>query len=291
MRHLFVAASLLLCPLAPAVAQISVEIELQGSNLGFDQPAYPELVAVPGYPVYYAPGSASNYFFYDGMFWVFQGDTWYASSWYNGPWGVVQPGFVPFFILRVPVRYYRRPPVYFQAWQHDAPPRWGEHWGSGWERQHSGWERWDRRQVPAPAPLPVYQRQYVGDRYPQRPQQRDLRQRNYQHAPADAAVRRVYQAQGRGGPTAQQPRAEPARQQQPRAEPPRQQPPRAEPPRQQQPRAELPKQQQPRAEPPKQQQPRAEPPRQQQPRAEPPRQQQPRAEPAHQEPQRGGPER
>ena len=42
---------------------------------------------VPGYPVYYAPGLVSNYFFNDGMYWVYQDDNRYASSWHNGPWG------------------------------------------------------------------------------------------------------------------------------------------------------------------------------------------------------------
>ena len=46
---------------------------------------------MPGYPVYYAPRINSNYFFYDGMYWVYQRDNWYASSWYNGPWGLVAP--------------------------------------------------------------------------------------------------------------------------------------------------------------------------------------------------------
>ena len=35
---------------------------------------------------------------------------------------------VPLFILRVPVRYYRQPPVYFREWRSNAPPGlWGEH--------------------------------------------------------------------------------------------------------------------------------------------------------------------
>ena len=45
-------------------------------------------MAVPGYPVYYAPDIGGNYFFYDGRYWVYQDDNWYSSSWYNGPWDV-----------------------------------------------------------------------------------------------------------------------------------------------------------------------------------------------------------
>jgi hypothetical protein len=92
---------------APAGAQVSI-----GINLG----AYPDLVAVPGYPVYYAPRLDSNFFFYDGLYWVYAQDNWYASSWYDGPWDMVAPESVPLFVLRVPVRYYRQPPGYFGGW-------------------------------------------------------------------------------------------------------------------------------------------------------------------------------
>ena len=135
MRTLIVAMSLLLLPLSPANAQVSIQIGLPGISIGINQPVYPQLIQVPGYPVYYDPGAASNYFFYDGLYWVFQKDNWYASDWYNGPWALVSPQFVPVFILRVPVSYYRHPPAYFHGWQPNGPPRWGERWGHDWERQ------------------------------------------------------------------------------------------------------------------------------------------------------------
>lgn len=208
MRYLSVVMLLVLSPLSPADAQISIQIGIPSVSIGFSQPYYPELVAVPGYPVYYAPGSDSNFFFYDGLYWVYERDNWYASSWYNGPWSLVAPYEVPVFILRVPVLYYRHPPTYFSGWQRDAPPRWGDHWGHDWERQRGGWDRWDRRSVPAPAPLPVYQRQYSGNRYPQQAeQQHALRSQNYRHEPSDTSVRRVYQEQrqpARGMPQMQQ---------------------------------------------------------------------------------------
>lgn len=155
---------------------------------------FPELVPVPGYPVYYAPRMSSNYFFYDGMYWIYEDDEWYVSSWYNGPWEYVDPVFVPVYVLRVPVRYYRRPPPYFRDWRPDAPPRWGHHWGRDWERNRSGWDHWDRARVPALAPLPVYQRHYSGDRYPREDQQRDIRSNNYRYQPRDSMVREHYQA-------------------------------------------------------------------------------------------------
>ncbi len=143
MRVGLIALWMLLFSLTPATAQVSVGIGFPGVSIGINLPAYPQLVRVPGYPVYYAPSLNSNYFFYDGMYWVYQGDNWYASSWYNGPWGLVAPAVVPLYILRVPVRYYRQPPVYFGGWRADAPPRWGDHWGREWEQQRSGWDRWN----------------------------------------------------------------------------------------------------------------------------------------------------
>ncbi len=178
-----------------AIAQVSIGIGLPSVSIGINFPLYPELVQVPGYPVYYAPRMDSNYFFYDGMYWVYQSDNWYASSWYNGPWGLVGPEVVPLFVLRIPVRYYRAPPGYFRGWQADAPPRWGDHWGNSWQQRRSGWDRWDRNAVPALAPLPVYQRQYSGDRYPRAEQQPALRTQNYTYQPRETAVRQHYQDQ------------------------------------------------------------------------------------------------
>ena len=154
MRHLIIIASLLASPIV-ANAQVSVGISLPGISIGINQPAYPQLVPVPGYPVYYDPRAHANYFFYDGMYWVFHDDGWYASSWYNGPWHVVDRAYVPAYVLRVPVRYYRVPPPYFRGWRAEEPPHWGEHWGHGWEEQHRGWNDWDHRSVPPPAPLMV----------------------------------------------------------------------------------------------------------------------------------------
>ena len=131
---------MLLCSSTSVAAQVSVGIGFPGVSIGINLPVYPESMPVPGYPVYYAPQVNTNYFFYDGMYWVYQRDNWYASSWYNGPWGLVAPEAVPLFVLRVPVRYYRRPPAYFRGWRSEAPPRWGEHWGNSWEQRHSGWD-------------------------------------------------------------------------------------------------------------------------------------------------------
>jgi len=194
MRSLLLAAALLVGPVGAAQAQVSIAVGLPSIEIGVHVPVYPELVLVPGYPVYYDPHASTNYFFYDGAYWVFQNDGWYVSSWYDGPWSFVRPESVPLFVLRVPVRYYRQPPAFFHGWRGDAPPRWGEHWGRGWERRRSGWNRWDRHAAPRAAPLPVYQRQYAGDRYPRDAQrQHAVRTEHDRYQPRDAMTRQHVQ--------------------------------------------------------------------------------------------------
>ncbi len=215
MRAAFMTISLLCGMYAPtlASAQISLGFNTPGLSIGINLPVYPDFAPVPGYPVYYAPQVDANLFFYDGMYWTYTDDNWYASSWYNGPWDLIQPELVPYFVLRVPILYYRRPPVYFQSWDRRQPPRWGEHWGSGWEQNHRDWDRWDHSRAPSRAPLPNYQRQYSRDRYPSAAEQRQLHQQNYRFQPRESVDRQLL-------------RAAPARDQSPRQDrqPPNQRP-------------------------------------------------------------------
>jgi hypothetical protein len=189
-------------------------------NIGINISLFPELVQVPGYPVYYAPRHEANYFFYDGLYWVLVDDVWYSSDWYNGPWYRVAPDYVPVYLLRVPVRYYRHPPAYFRGWQPNAPPRWGEHWGRDWEQRRAGWDRWNRAAVPKPAPLPTYQRRYSGDRYPRADEQHALNNRNYSYRPRDTMVRDHVrpQVQAASAPPAQERGGKDARERAPRAQ-------------------------------------------------------------------------
>ncbi len=193
----YVVLAVLLCS-SVAAAQVGVGIGIRRENvsIGINLSTYPQLVAIPGYPVYYAPRLPMNFFFYDGMYWVFVDDNWYESTWYNGPWWLVEPDFVPVFILRIPVRYYRHPPAFFRGWRPNAPPHWGEHWGRNWEERRRGWDKWNRSAAPAPAPLPSYQRRYTGERYPRQVQeQHQLQERNYRYQPRDATVQRQYREQ------------------------------------------------------------------------------------------------
>lgn len=204
-RYLLFVLLILICSAGSVSADVSIGIGIGTPHvsIGINLPVFPRLVPVPGYPVYYAPRVSANYFFYDGMYWVFWNDAWYASDWYNGPWWLVEPEFVPLFILRIPVRYYVEPPVYFRHWHSHAPPRWGEHWGPRWEERRRGWDHWKRGSVPARAPIPVYQRRYSGDRYPRFEEQRELRSRHYRYEPRTRVVRQHFQEdRGRGsGPS------------------------------------------------------------------------------------------
>ena len=187
MRTLIVSIALALASAhAAAASNVSVSI-------GINVPTYPVLQRVPGYPVYYAPSLNTNYFFYDGMYWVFDGREWYMSAWYNGPWQLVDRYEVPVYVLRVPVRYYRARPTYFSSWAVDAPPRWDAHWGATWSERRAGWDRWSRSSVPAAAPLPTYQRAYSGTRYPQFDEQITLQSQRYTYRPRDTVVRERYE--------------------------------------------------------------------------------------------------
>jgi hypothetical protein len=213
--RILVAAWLALAGLTPAAAQVTFGFSSGPVSIGINVPTYPSLVQIPGYPVYYAPGVPTNYFFYDGLYWVFANGTWYESNWYNGPWYPVEPDAVPLFLLRVPVRYYHRPPAFFRGWRADAPPHWEEHWGRGWAEHHRDWNRWDRAHVPRAAPLPTYQRRYSGERYPRDADQAREHQREYRYQPRDQVVQQHYERHfdASRAPQAREQRAPQAREQ------------------------------------------------------------------------------
>jgi hypothetical protein len=158
-----------------------------------DVSSYPRLVLIAGSATYSAPDLSLNYFFYDGSYWVYHGDEWYRSGWYDGPWAKVSPLVVPLSVLQIPVAYYNRPRSYFSGWRADAPPRWDLHWGSAWARYRGVWDRPDRGAVAVPAPRPDYQRLYGGASYPDSAQQATLRAHYYPYRPheplADSPVK------------------------------------------------------------------------------------------------------
>lgn len=201
MRKTLVALFVTLAAAVPAAAGNS------SVTIGFDVPAYPVLQRIPDFPVYYAPRLRTNYFFYDGLYWVFDGGDWYSSAWYNGPWDDVDRYEVPAALLHVPLRYYRSRPVSFRTYRVDAAPHWHRHWGHRWAERRADWERRDARRAPAATPLPVYQRRYTHERYPAIEQQYAIRSRNYRHEPRDLAVRethREHRAHVHAAPAARQ---------------------------------------------------------------------------------------
>ena len=195
MRPALLALALLLAP-ATALSQVQINIDRGGHvSIGVNVATYPTLQRIPNYPVYYAPSvRGTNYFFYDGLYWVYEGGEWQTSSWYNGPWQRVDRYEVPAPLLRVPVRYYRAAPATFQGYRAEAAPRWNEQWGTAWTARREGWERVETRSLPAPAPLPVYQRDFSGVRYPTTiDHQAVVMTERYRYQPREAVAQKVFE--------------------------------------------------------------------------------------------------
>ena len=190
MKRLTLALLLLLAMALPAAAQEYYDIDV-------DLPAYPDMQQVPESPVYYAPYVDSNYFFYDGLYWDFCNDAWYSSPWYNGPWTLVDPVYVPTYVLWVPIRFYHRPPDYFRSWNVHRPPLWGQRWGRDWQRRHNEiYRRVTTAPAYTPAPLPHYQRQFPRESYPRGAQQSIIHSQQYGYVPRESIGRQQYQARG-----------------------------------------------------------------------------------------------
>ena len=189
MTRILFAFTLFLASIFPAAAQ-------EYYDIGVDLPAYPEMQPVPDSPVYYAPNVDSNYFFYDGLYWDYANDGWYSSAWYNGPWQLVDPVYVPTYVLWVPIRFYRRPPAYFAHWHPGRPPRWADRWGRDWQARHNAIFNGRNSRPPVRAPLPDYQRQYTRNNYPRIQQQAALHAQHYNYQPHDTVVRQHDQNRG-----------------------------------------------------------------------------------------------
>jgi hypothetical protein len=116
-------------------------------SIGINLRACPQLAPVRGCSIFYAPGLSANYFYYDDKYWVYAHDGWYSSAWYNGPWNLLDPYYVPLALLQVPASFYMRPPEFFRGWRADAPPRWAEHWGDDWLQHREDWIRPGRSRV------------------------------------------------------------------------------------------------------------------------------------------------
>lgn len=124
----------------PSVSEAQVQVHV---DIGFHLPAPPKLVVVPQVPaVRYVSVAATpgNLFYYDGQYWAFAYQGWYASGSYNGPWVYVAPQFVPRPVLLVPVQYYHVPPGHWKQWERGRAPHWREDWGPEWADKRQ-WKR------------------------------------------------------------------------------------------------------------------------------------------------------
>jgi hypothetical protein len=116
--------------LAAAVAMLFLGASARASdvkiNIGLGVPpivltAPPQLVVVPGTPVFYAPDVSANLFFYKGRYYTVANGVWSRAPAYNGPWAVIQIGQVPAPVVAVPVEYYKIPPGQLKK---KGPPPW-----------------------------------------------------------------------------------------------------------------------------------------------------------------------
>ena len=88
-----------------ASAEVSVNINIGPPPIVVPEP--PEVVMVPGSPVFFVPIPDIDVFFYNGYWWSPRGSQWYRARAYNGPWGVVNKRYVPSHVYRVPKDYRR----------------------------------------------------------------------------------------------------------------------------------------------------------------------------------------
>jgi hypothetical protein len=113
------AAAMLFSGASATASDLKINIDLGGPPIVLTAP--PQLVVVPGTPVYYAPDVSANLFFYKGRYYTLASGVWSMAPAYSGPWAVIQIGQVPPPVLAVPVEYYKIPPGQLKK---KGPPPW-----------------------------------------------------------------------------------------------------------------------------------------------------------------------
>lgn len=119
--------------LAVAPAPVQADNFSIGVNIGSPPPlppaivlpAPPQLVVVPGTPVYYAPSLSVNYFAYGKRYYSHHNGAWFMASSYAGPWSYIAVERVPRPVLAVPVTYYKVPPGHWK--RGEGRPPWASH--------------------------------------------------------------------------------------------------------------------------------------------------------------------
>jgi len=98
----------LLAP-SPAYADVNVGINVaRPPALVVASP--PHLMAVPGSPVFYAPGANYNLFAYGGRYYSVHGATWFVAASPGSSWSIIATNRVPQPVLAVPATHYKIPP-------------------------------------------------------------------------------------------------------------------------------------------------------------------------------------
>jgi hypothetical protein len=123
--------------LPPPIHADSVSV---GINIGAPPPpppyvvqGPPQLVVVPGTPVYYAPSLSFNFFAYSGRYYTYYNGGWFMTANFGTPWNYVAVQRVPRPVRGVPVTYYKVPPGH--GHHGGGPPPWAGH-GKG--HHHEG---------------------------------------------------------------------------------------------------------------------------------------------------------
>jgi hypothetical protein len=136
----------LLVPVSQAAAsQVGINV---GINVG--APAYaappvviaspPEFVAPPQLGFYVALGVPYDLYYLSGSYYLFRGNTWYSSHYYNGPWVTVHYSNVPYGLRKYPaqrIHYYRD--NYYKNYQKQ-----GRHDYRHFRPQHHQWNEGSR---------------------------------------------------------------------------------------------------------------------------------------------------
>jgi hypothetical protein len=116
----------------PVEAQVSVNVNIGPPPVIFAAP--PRVLVVPHTPVYYAPDTTYNVFFYEGRYYSFHNGAWFLAGSHGGPWAFVPLERVPRPVVMVPVRYYKIPPGQakkMMAGDHDGGHKGGDKHGHG----------------------------------------------------------------------------------------------------------------------------------------------------------------
>jgi len=92
---LLVLSALFCLAAPPASAGVDVNVNIGIPFPGFHVEAAPEMVMVPGAPVYFAPRVSVDLFFFDGFWFTRDHDHWYRGHDYRGPWKEVNARYVP----------------------------------------------------------------------------------------------------------------------------------------------------------------------------------------------------